>query len=275
MISHLFFMDIDGTLCRGDSVIRQEVLDAAGAFREKGGEIVLCTGRSPMSARRIAERLAISLPCIVYCGAMLYDFKAGRRLASHAMNGAVLADIRRMLEAFPQISLMAYTADQVYLLRSTVFFRANGVQDEIPPAVSRLEDMEGQIFKIVLSCEEPLFLRQCHEQCFGGPDYQFEFSGREFADIVAGGVTKADMMDRLLALLRIPVSRTFAAGDAMTDYTMLKASGYSFAPVDADSGVLAVCDEIIPRCEDNGAATALKSALKMIGRSSHSQLPAN
>ena len=264
MASHLFFLDIDGTLLRGDSGIHQVVLDAALAFRKAGGDIVLCTGRAPVSTERIVQRMGITLPCILYCGAVLYDFGSKRALISRPMNDGVLDEIKKIMAEYPEVSIQAYTADQIHMLHMTEHLQKYGVKEEHTPADNDVDKVRGGILKLVMTCKDPEILKLCRTRFLPEPHYNFAFSSRRFADIVAGGASKAVMMQELLSRLNIPVGNTFSAGDAMTDYPMIEKSAYSFAPVDANPKILEICDETIPVCEEGGAAVALQKAAKLI-----------
>ena len=265
MKKYIFFLDIDGTLLRLDSGIHQEVIDAAKAFRKGGGDIVLSTGRSPLSSRWVAEKLDITLPSILYGGASLYDFSKNKHIVTYPLKETVFDAIRLLMKIDEDISVQIFTSEKIYMLRCNELYRARGIKEEYAASVAAdIKDVRGDVIKIVMTCEEPQVLQKIHDTIFTGSDYHFAFSGRRFAEVVAGNVSKAAMIKELLSKIDVPMERTFAAGDAMTDYQMMIDCAYTFAPVDSNPKILEICDETIPVCEEGGVAIALESALRIM-----------
>ena len=265
MANYIFFLDVDGTLLRNNTEIQQEVIDAAKAFRNAGGEITLSTGRSPISTKWVAEKFDITLPAILYGGASLYDFNQGKHLITHHLKNDILDATKLVLELDSGISVQVYTTEKIFLLHSTSLLRERGVQEEFNISTpAKIEDIYGDILKIVLTCEDPNLLQKCHDTIFTDSDFYFAFSGRRFAEVVAGHVNKAVMNAHLLNKLNIPLSRTFAAGDSMNDYQMMIECAYTFSPINSNSKILELCNETIPVCEEGGVAIAFEKAIKIM-----------
>lgn len=259
-----FFLDIDGTLLRGRMAVPETVKAAAGRFRDAGGVIVLCTGRSTMSTRHIARELNLDAPAVLFNGAALYDFK--NETASDAVPlPARTADLLAPLTAsYPEASLQAHTLERAYLLRLNELLASRGVREELEPEVSSTAEVGGDILKLVMSHPDPDVLRRCREEYFSEPGYNFMFASRHFIEVVAEGVDKGTGARAALRRLGLSGEAAFAAGDAMTDLPMFGAAAYSFAPADAMPEVAAACDEIIPSCEEGGMERAFESALRLM-----------
>lgn len=259
----LFFCDIDGTLLRGKMPIPEKVKEAARRYGATGGRVVLCTGRSPVSTAAIAAEMEVDGPCIVHSGAMLYDFANDRPLRGVAMPDSVREILREMVDGYPEISVQACTADRTYLLRSNEVLRSRGVQEDLERDESALESVRGAIYKIVMTCPDRELLQSCGDKLFAGDEYTFAFASRRFAETVSSGSDKAAAARTMAEEMGVPMEHTFAAGDAMTDYPMLRQCGHSFAPSDAVEEVLRVCDTVIPTCEEGGMEQAFLQAAAM------------
>ncbi len=266
MSRHVFFTDIDGTLLRGDMAIPPAVIAAAKRFVAAGGAIALATGRSPVSTAWIARALAIDIPCILYSGAVLYDFTSQRIIAAHPLPGSIRNVLTNVMAAYPDISVQAYTSSRAHLLQSNDLLKAKGVKEELETTVSAIPDAD-ELLKIVLTCDNVQRLDQCGTTMFSTEDYQFAFASTHFAEIVARGADKGSAVRKLAALLNIPLTNTFAAGDAMTDYSLLSACAFSFAVADAPAELRNSADAIIPPCHENGMAHAFDRAAAMIAES--------
>lgn len=260
----LFYCDIDGTLLRGEMAIPDEVKAAAKRFARAGGHLVLCTGRSQLSTAWIAREMEVDMPGIVHSGAMLYDFRQEKPIRGTPIPGDVNALLSRLLDGYPEVSVQACTAERTLLLRDNEVLRTRGVRLEMEPFVSRLDEVTGAVYKIVLTCDDPELLDRCGNTVFEDKAYRFAFASRRFAETVAATADKAAAVLSFAGEMGIPMERTFAAGDAMTDYGMMKACGYTFAPEDANRDVLAVCDMVIPSCEKGGVAQAFDHAVAMM-----------
>ncbi|MDR1611420.1 MAG: HAD hydrolase family protein, partial [Planctomycetota bacterium] len=128
MARYLFFTDVDGTLLRGDMAIPERVKIAAKRFVDAGGLLTLCTGRAPLSTAWIAKALDIGLPCILYGGAALYDFGRREIVSGRALPAGTGERCAEVLSRFPTVSLQAYGAENIFMLRITDLLRAKGVR---------------------------------------------------------------------------------------------------------------------------------------------------
>ncbi len=260
---HIFFTDIDGTLLRGDMTIPPAVIAAAARFVAAGGMIALATGRSPVSTAWIARALAIDIPCILYSGAVIYDFSSQRIIAAHPLPGSVRNVLANVVTKYPDISVQAYTSSRAHVLQINDLLRAKGVKEELESVASAIPDAD-ELLKIVLTCDNVQRLEECGARLFSGDDYQFAFASTHFAEVVARGADKGSAVRQLAALLNIPLFNTFAAGDAMTDYSLLSTCAFSFATADAPSALQTIADVFIPPCTEGGMAEAFDRAAAMI-----------
>lgn len=261
---YIFLSDIDGTLLRGDSGIHRNVISAAHEYVNAGGLLSLCTGRAPVSSRWVAGELPINMPCILYTGAAIYDFDTGQCIRSRNFNIDILPILEQLYLEYPDISIQAYTHDNIFMLRANERLLRRGIKEEIPDSLSSLTDIHDDLLKLVLTCDDVDHLQQCGKQLFSSDQMIFAFASTHFAEVVPAGAGKDNAMKALSELYDIPLSRFFAAGDGMTDLPMIELGGYSFAPVTAPKLLLDKCNMIIPSCEEGGMDIAFKYARDVI-----------
>lgn len=263
---YIFFCDIDGTLIRGKMQLPQRVKDAARRFAEAGGKLALATGRSHVSTDWLARELEVEMPCILFSGAVIYDFREQRLVHGTPLPKSVLSALEEVLARYPDVSLQAYGLDRIYLLNVNDHFMKKGVQEEIEPSLSSLEDASRDaVYKLVMASPDPGRLEAVGKALFSGPQYHFAFASRHFAEVVSSGAEKGAAARRLAEQYGVPMARTFAAGDAMTDYPLLTVCAYGFAPVDAAQKLLDLADCHIPLCEDGGMEQAFDEAVRIMG----------
>ena len=262
---YLFLSDIDGTLVRGDIGLTPGVIEAAQAFTRAGGLLAVCTGRSPASALPVALELGVNTPCVLYGGAALYDCERRACLWSHPFAPEVRDGIRAVLAQFPGVSVQALTEKEIYVLRRNRRLNERGVKEENVGPIRALDQVEGDILKLVLCSDNRAELEACRrwfppEQC------QFAFASRNFVDIVAAGAGKEAAMAALSRQLDIPFSRFFCAGDGMTDLPMLRLAGVSYAPANALEPVRQAVSRVVPDVKEGGMETAFRHAAAIINQ---------
>lgn len=264
MERYLFLSDIDGTLLRGNSGIDLGVKQAAKKFMDKGGLLALCTGRSPISTAWVARELDIQIPCVLYNGAAIYDFINNKFISSFPLQDDVLKIVQRVYEFYPGISIQVYTNDNIYLIRKNEHLETRGVKEEIEDTISYISDVQGEILKITMSSKDIALLKRCGEEVFNTEQLRFAFASTHFAEVVAREAGKGVALYMMAERYGVDIKHTFAAGDGMTDLPMLKACGFSFAPLGAAQPLLEVCDMKIPSCEKGGMEEAFNAAIEMM-----------
>jgi HAD superfamily hydrolase (TIGR01484 family) len=70
----LLATDLDGTLLNDYKEIDVETIDAIQEYRKRGGKVVICSGRSPLSTQWIGKTIGLTgEPIIAYNGAIMID----------------------------------------------------------------------------------------------------------------------------------------------------------------------------------------------------------
>jgi len=262
-MKHIFLSDIDGTLLRRDAPLTDGVISAARSFTEKGGLLSVCTGRSLPAVQPVAEAISVNAPCIIYGGAAIYDFQTETYLFTQSFRWDVMQAVNAVLDAYDDISMQVFTLKDVYVLRRNRRLNELGVREENVNPLSSPSDVEGDILKLVMCCDDPGHLENCRK--FFPPEYcHFAFASRTFVDVVAAGFGKGEAMQRLSELLNIPFDRFFSAGDAITDLPMLRSCGMSFAPENALEEVKAAVTTVVPSVFDGGMEQAFRMAAERL-----------
>ena len=259
----VFLTDVDGTLLRRDAPLSDAVCDAARAFTGAGGLLALSTGRSVVAAEAVAAALGVNLPCILYGGASLYDFSAGRHLFRQPFEEDIRPALAAVVAEHPSVSVQAFSDEAIFVLQRNRRLREKGVQEEdVGPEVPA-SAVHGELLKVVMCCDDPAEL-EAIRPLFPAPACNFAFSSRNFVDVVPGQCSKALAMAALSERTGVPLSRFLCAGDAITDLEMLRAAGRSYAPANALEPVRQAVDLVVPSVTENGMAAAFLDAASRI-----------
>ena len=260
----VFLSDIDGTLVTREISLPPSIRQAVRDFQSAGGLFSLCTGRSLIATQSIAQELNPNLPCIVYGGAALYDFKENHYLWMQSFHhDEILEPIRIVYEKFPDISIQVLTEDHIYVIRRNNRLNLRGIAIENEGPIEDIASIRGHILKIVMCGDSREDLSACRI-FFSEKHAIFAFSSKYFVDIVPKGAGKAEAIRRLSELCGIPLSDFHAAGDGMTDLPMLKLAGFSYAPQNALDEVKKSVSMIVPGVLQGGIAEALSHSKKIM-----------
>lgn len=257
----IFLSDIDGTLTDRNFKIHPKVIKAAAEYMESGGLLVLSTGRAPVATIDVVRSMNIIHPCIVYSGAGIYDFRQGKLIWSNPMDAQVLGAVQHVMQKYQALSIQVFTDIGVYLLRSNETLDRKAVRAERGERVRDISAVKGKILKILLTGADVEELEECKKQpIWKGTTYNF--ASRHFVEIVDENTDKSVAMQELLALYDMSPGQVFSAGDAMTDYTMLVNSEYSFVPAHAPERLKKAGKMVIDIPERGGMEKAFKMAQK-------------
>ena len=253
---HLFVADIDGTLLKTNMPMNQDVINAAENYIRKGGKTSLCTGRAIASTRAIANLIHVNTPCILFGGSVIYDFKKNLVIWKQSLPDDVMYLLHSIYDRFPAVSIQAYALNDIYVLRENRRMRERGILEECSEPICGFEKCVEPLLKIVLTCDNPELLnRLINEHMYFG-SFEFAFASRCFVEITPKDVSKGKTLEILSETCGIPLDRIFAAGNAMTDKSLLETAGISFATIDAPDKVKLNCNYVIPTPEDSGMKIA-------------------
>lgn len=251
----MIFLDIDGTLVyQGQTV--PSALEAVHRLKDKGFELSLCTGRSPLHTRNVMKEFKLT-QSIFFNGGMVERDEC-------VLDGSPLRLdlINRIVEFFNEanIPLILHTND------SAVSF------DPIPSPLRPLLDSFGypniQVTTKRTWTEQDPDVYQANIFC--SPDwdtkiqnlfpecllYRWEENG---ADLQKRGCDKAEGARVLLNHLNIPPEHAVHIGDGGNDVGMFKLVGTAIAMGNAHGDVKQHAHMVTTPCDEDGVLRAFET----------------
>lgn len=232
----LFCTDLDGTLYRDDKSVSRENLDAIEYFKSEGGLFTFITGRPPVTAVDICNRIHPNAPYGCFNGGAIYDPEKGEYLWSMELPEDVIELVREVDTRLPEIGIQYNTRKAVY------FNKDNGALQHFR-AVTGLENLSchysevpEKAVKIIFAHleEEPMNavmkLLQSHPRA---GEFDFIRSEKILYEILPKGVSKGTVLCKMAQLLGIEIKNTVAVGDYNNDISMIRAAGRGFAVANA------------------------------------------
>jgi HAD superfamily hydrolase (TIGR01484 family) len=109
------------------------------------------------------------------------------------------------------------------------------------------EYLKDGAYKVqIISLDNYELLKEVEKEilCKLGDEVEAVFSNSRYLEILPKGIGKGISVKRVASLLSMPMSHTFAAGDAENDISMIKAAGTGIAMANATDEVKSAADII-------------------------------
>lgn len=250
MDRRVIISDIDGTLLRTTVGLTQAVKDSAKAYMERGHLLGLCTGRSLQAAASVAHELQVNLPCIVFGGALIYDFQQEKILFECAMDSSIGEIISKILAFDERLSVTVSTREETWTIRSNETLATKGIEfDRNAPVVKEIP--KDSVLKVLLTCadRDVLFAVQ---KIIPEDLFYATFASKHFFEIVSSTVDKGASVGTLRKLMNFEEQDIWVAGDALSDLQMKPYAQRFLVPEDALPEVVKHADELIPSAKIDG-----------------------
>lgn len=235
----ILMTDLDGTLLTDDKRIDARDLEAIARFREKGGLFTAATGRGIAMARSVIEKIGINIPCVIFNGAAVYDFRK-REFLWHSDMPPCAADYIRILEgAFPDIGIEILHAESVYVTDYNQTVAEHMAIEGIEPIRCTLEEAPKENWLKVLIAYPPERIGEIigftQKNCAAGVNWVH--SSPMYYEMLPEGISKGYGYRKLLERLGRDDLFTVAVGDYGNDYDMVRSADFGAAVANAQEAV--------------------------------------
>jgi len=247
----LLFTDLDNTFLDDGKNVPPENRAALEEMLAQGHKMIISTGRSLPSAMKQAKRLGLDIPgcyCIVYNGAVIYDFKTGEKLFEKTVPIPCAQEVYRICKG-RGVQIQVYDDIQVispeenadlkeYCRRVAMIYR-------IQPDIFETLDFEtDKLLAIDFSCSGVLREVQKEINAAGKGRIDTFFSCPELLEIVGKGVSKGAALKFMCDYLNVDIKESVACGDAENDIPMLEAAGVGACMCNGDEMVKTHADYV-------------------------------
>ncbi|MBC8586511.1 Cof-type HAD-IIB family hydrolase [Youxingia wuxianensis] len=257
-------LDIDGTLYNDKKEITPRVKKAIQAAQERGTIIVLSSGRPKPGMVKAVQELDLENTggYVLTCnGGQVSHCKTGETVFEKAISSDCIKEIYNFAKLYG-LPLMTHEGNCVvteYDLDPYIRFEAavNGIP------VRKIDNFKEYIKFPVIKCIatgdgdllgklEPIAQAQL------GDRLSIFRSESFFLEFMAGEVTKAYGLKKLLEHLGLSVSQLVACGDSFNDISMISYAGLGVAMANANGQVQAAADYVTLSNEEDGVAHVIE-----------------
>ena len=255
----ILLSDMDGTLLDSKKNITDADRNAIRRFTELGGHFSVATGRTIQSFEQYLELLELKEPVIMYNGAAIHDFTAGKTLFTHPLPESAKKTALSILEAMPDLGGEVLKTDGTYVFRNNDYQILHTKICGITPFYQELESIEeGGWLKVLFSMspEDMDYIQVLvkHIDCCG---LSFVKSSDMFYEMLPEGVSKGSALEEYRKLPGFEEFTFVSVGDFDNDIEMIKAADLGACPANAEDSVREKADLILTRTNDEGAVAEL------------------
>ena len=248
----ILLSDLDGTLFRSSGDVSPENRRAVEDYIRAGGMFAIATGRDPHNALNFIGDLPQNAPAVVINGGGVYDFARGEYLRCWFLDKEAMTPyLRRLMAAFPEMELQAYTQRGICYCTPPETANAQLMAMHQPCVFSTLDALlpEHSFFKLFLygpkEQEESIlaFLRRGEEAGLfrhvpGTTDVGGPITYHEMLPV---GVSKGTAVAYIRTLPSVRGRTILAVGDYWNDWELLEEADVAVAPANAIDEIKAIC----------------------------------
>lgn len=262
----LIATDLDGTLLDRHKQIPPANLQAIEYARQKGVQVVLCTGRPYRAVEHLLDQVGRNPShedyLILFNGAMIRRASDGAILHQASLD---LEDLKRWQVALDALALPLNVIDQDWVYEPLTYppGRESFYVSKVTQAPSQRVDFatfppDQTFLKFVITIDSDYLqgqMQQLPEDLLA--DYSVCLSHPFQLEVMAKGVDKGQALRGLGQTLGISLDQMMAIGDQMNDLTMMTQAGVGVAMANAISELKQVADYVTGDHNQDGVAQAI------------------
>ncbi|WP_054940043.1 Cof-type HAD-IIB family hydrolase [Paenibacillus ihuae] len=256
----LIALDVDGTLLNDDHHLSRQNKEAIAEVTQKGGQIVLCTGRSPQNSIPFMEELGLSGYVLGHNGGATVSVSDRKVLDQYGMDGRGLDPYIEYCRTY-NIHFDVSTAFEMYVDNADNLTKEAHFMYEhfriVPASLPAWEEFREPIVKFTVFTQADILDEAMREWGTWTQQYNLQRSGEFFADFMHQDASKGNALKNLAARLGIQREEVLSIGNYYNDISMLTYAGLGIAMENSPLEVKAAADAVTGTNNEHGVRDAL------------------
>lgn len=228
-------------------------------FMAEGGIFSVSTGRALPAFDAVRADVPMNGPTILFNGAAIYDYSAGKYLHTAFLPEAIREHITEILDALGPLAFKVYhDNNSIFVVNPNDITARHKHMTHLPAEVlPSIWEAPSPILKVVF--EEMLPVQQKVLDFIATRPWRGEYevvsSSDHLLEVTVHGANKGGMVEKLAELLGIDRQHVYAMGDHANDIPMLTFAQQGFCPLNAIDSVKAVPGvRVLSNCWDDATA---------------------
>lgn len=268
---HLIFSDMDGTLLNDESRISANTKAAIHNLSEKGHKLILTSGRPLNSILEVKEMEHLEdsgMLIISNNGSLVYDCDGKAPLKECRLTKQ---DMRFLIKEAQNMGLHchAYTDTHIisYAQTKELEFYTSRIHlpvHIVPDIVDFLDKGSYKLQVISLTDKSRLEAFRAQVSSFCEGKIQAIFSNDYYLEFLPLEAGKGNALRFVCDYFHVPISHSYACGDAQNDLSMLEAAGTAVVMKNGDEGLKELADIITEKDNNHDGLVPLMESLPII-----------
>lgn len=257
----LICTDLDGTLIKSDESISDEVKEKIAYFMSEGGYFTIMTGRSPQTARKIADAIKINCPYGCTNGGGLYDHYDEKYVRVTHLAQGYKEIVKYAEKHIDGIGYQVTTEDSMFFCCENEAMERYRQRTGAKHIKGCLDDVENGAVKVVFGDVDRDRMDRVEnmvKSCPGAEKFDFVRTEETLFEILPKDVNKGKALKMLCEYLNIDIRKTVAVGDYTNDVEMIKAAGVGIAVENANEDAKAASDYITVSNDEDAIARVIE-----------------
>lgn len=239
MNKKVFIFDLDETLLNKEEEVQQCHIDALIKAKEKGHELVLCSGRSYGHMIPVLKQLPKNLFRYLICnnGSYIHDLKTSNKIIEKSIDISFLKTFEKIGKKYKTLwgvhtlhfSKRGYFWDNEPKWFKNVFHKEWVKEKFVNFQETKHLFNETKITQVTWRSTKEIVSKMLEEVKEVAKDYNYFVSGEVYIDILPKGVSKFTGIVNLCKIINASIKSCIAFGDSGNDIEMLKGVGYGIA----------------------------------------------
>jgi len=234
---YLILSDLDGTLINSNQKISKKNQKAISAYVENFGYFAVATGRSEIIAKPFIKHIDINCPCILYNGAMIYDFGKKQYIKCVFLKSMYLLEpLKEILSEYRNLCMQIFTQGEMFVVSGGDNMDPLVISENQPYSVVSIEDVaEKRWLKVILRDTNQVLrsVQQFLADRIAPGIIKSVFSTSTYLELLAYGVSKGSALLELMRIMKLEREKVIAIGDYCNDIEMVRAAGLGVATANA------------------------------------------
>lgn len=248
--------DFDGTMYSRKTGIPQINIDEKNRFEQLGGNFILATGRSVESARKFVSKIGCRYPCVLFNGAVIYDYHEEKFIESRFMSRDLTKDfIEDLYSKFPGVGVEVYCKSQHYMVYENEYAAEHAANEGFDYVRAGTGETPEEWIKVIISGDTDVIDRLCEYAQKSHPsNVRVTRSSGHFCEIIEVSVNKFLAASRLMSILGFPLDKSCGIGDYYNDIELFTQTAFGAVPAGSPPELLAIAPFVTCSCGQGAVA---------------------
>lgn len=255
----LIASDLDGTLIGDGAKIPQRNIEAIEYFKSLGGKFTIATGRTIESTRRYVDIVKPNAPCIVFNGAMIYDYESEHAIWQTPIDERAKSYTKDIMDKFPEIGVEVCTEGPINIIRKTPLVMDHVGIENMSYCETDLDSISKTWYKVFFAIESDLMAEvENYAKSLNHEGVWYVASSANYFEMLPVGTNKGNGLKKLTKYLNLDDKDVYAIGDYYNDLEMLSSAATSVTPKNAPEDIKSSVSKVVCHCNEGAIGNLIQ-----------------